>query len=220
MYNYDVWVKGWKAIELSKRQQQIVDIVKNNGPITGEHIAERLDLTRATLRPDLAILTMSGILEARPRVGYYYTGKPKNKLISDQLKKYVVKDYLSQPVVVKNEMSVYDAICTIFLEDVSTLFVINEDGDFIGVCSRKDLLRASMIGDDIHSMPVNIVMTRMPNLNYILENERVVYAANLMIEKEIDSLPIVNKKDNGKFEVKGRISKTTITNIFVSLFNE
>ena len=69
MYNYDVWVKGWKAIELSKRQQQIVDIVKNNGPITGEHIAERLDLTRATLRPDLAILTMSGILEARPRVG-------------------------------------------------------------------------------------------------------------------------------------------------------
>ena len=41
-----------------------------------------------------------------------------------------------------------------------------------------------------------------------------------MIEKEIDSLPIVNKKDNGKFEVKGRISKTTITNIFVSLFNE
>ena len=28
-----------------------------------------------------------------------------------------------------------------------------------------------------------------------------------MIEKEIDSLPIVMKKDNGKYEVKGRISK-------------
>ncbi len=65
------------VIELSKRQQQIVEIVKNNVPITGEHIAERLSLTRATLRPDLAILTMSGILEARPRVGYYYSGKPK-----------------------------------------------------------------------------------------------------------------------------------------------
>ncbi|MDE9438310.1 helix-turn-helix domain-containing protein [Staphylococcus xylosus] len=70
-------IKGVSVIELSKRQQQIVEIVKNNGPITGEHIAERLSLTRATLRPDLAILTMSGILEARPRVGYYYSGKPK-----------------------------------------------------------------------------------------------------------------------------------------------
>ncbi|MEJ7543235.1 helix-turn-helix domain-containing protein, partial [Staphylococcus intermedius] len=65
--------KGVSVIELIKRQQQIIEIVKSNGPITGEHIADRLSLTRATLRPDLAILTMSGILEARPRVGYYYS---------------------------------------------------------------------------------------------------------------------------------------------------
>ena len=212
--------KGVSVIELSKRQQQIIEIVKSNGPITGEHIADRLSLTRATLRPDLAILTMSGILEARPRVGYYYSGKPQNKLIADELKQYVVKDYASHPVVVKSETSVYDAICTIFLEDVSTLFVINSEGDFMGVCSRKDLLRASMIGDDIHTMPVNIIMTRMPNLSFVLEGEKVIHAANLMIEKEIDSLPIVVKKDNDKYEVKGRISKTTITKILVSLLNE
>ena len=90
---------------------------------------------------------------------------------------------------------------------MSTLFVINKNGDFIGVCSRKDLLRASMIGEDIHTMPVDIIMTRMPNLHFVLEDERVIHAANLMIEKEIDSLPIVMKKDNGKYEVKGRISK-------------
>ncbi|MGV1143152.1 hypothetical protein ACV56Z_01415 [Staphylococcus aureus] len=29
-------------------------------------MADTLNLTRATLRPDLAILTMSGFLEARP----------------------------------------------------------------------------------------------------------------------------------------------------------
>jgi CBS domain-containing protein len=77
-----------------------------------------------------------------------------------------------------------------------------------------------MIGEDIHTMPVDIIMTRMPNLHFVLEDERVIHAANLMIEKEIDSLPIVMKKDNGKYEVKGRISKTTINKIFVSLFNE
>ncbi|NWN98797.1 MAG: HTH domain-containing protein, partial [Bacillus sp. (in: Bacteria)] len=37
-------------IELSKRQEKIIEIVKENGPITGEHIADKLNLTRATLR--------------------------------------------------------------------------------------------------------------------------------------------------------------------------
>ncbi len=62
-------------IELNKRQEHIIQIVKDHGPITGESIAAQLGLTRATLRPDLAILTMAGYLEARPRVGYFYTGK-------------------------------------------------------------------------------------------------------------------------------------------------
>jgi DeoR/GlpR family transcriptional regulator of sugar metabolism len=55
-------------IELNERQEKILDIVKNNGPITGESIADMLEVTRAALRPDLAVLTMSGYLEAKPRV--------------------------------------------------------------------------------------------------------------------------------------------------------
>nr|WP_272900842.1 helix-turn-helix transcriptional regulator [Staphylococcus pasteuri] len=205
---------------MNQRQEQIIEIVKQHGPITGEHIADQLNLTRATLRPDLAILTMSGFLEARPRVGYYYSGKSKNKIIHEQLRQYVVKDYMSQPVVVKEDMSVYDAICTIFLEDAGTLFITNKDNDFIGVCSRKDLLRASMIGNDIHTMPISVNMTRMPNLTYLEESELIIYAANQMIDKEIDAIPIVRLKDNQKYEVVGRVSKTTITKLFVSLFKE
>ena len=60
-------------IELNKRQEHIIQIVKDHGPIT-ESIAPQLGLTRATLRPDLAILTMAGYLEARPR-RLFYTGK-------------------------------------------------------------------------------------------------------------------------------------------------
>ena len=48
-------------MELNKRQTEILEIVKANGPITGEQIAERLHLARATIRPDLAILTMAGL---------------------------------------------------------------------------------------------------------------------------------------------------------------
>ncbi|QSY55021.1 helix-turn-helix transcriptional regulator [Staphylococcus simiae] len=207
-------------MELNQRQERIIEIVKDQGPITGEHIAEKLNLTRATLRPDLAILTMSGFLEARPRVGYYYSGKSKDKLFNDKLRQFEVKDYMSHPVVLKESTTVYDAICTIFLEDVSTLFIINDNSDFIGVCSRKDLLRASMIGSDIHQLPISINMTRMPNVTYLEESELLIYAADQMIEKEIDSIPIVRRKGNNKFEVIGRISKTTITKLIVSLYKE
>ena len=47
-------------MELNERQEKILNIVKQHGPITGSNIAAQLSLTRATLRPDLAILTMSG----------------------------------------------------------------------------------------------------------------------------------------------------------------
>ncbi|MDP4162123.1 MAG: HTH domain-containing protein, partial [Bacillota bacterium] len=109
-----------RTIELNKRQERILQIVKDQGPITGEHIADQLNLTRATLRPDLAILTMAGFLDARPRVGYFYTGKSGAQLLTENLQKIYVKEYQSIPVVVNANVSVYDAICTMFLEDVGT----------------------------------------------------------------------------------------------------
>ena len=89
----------------------------------------------------------------------------------------------------------------------------------IGVSSRKDLLRASMIGQDIHTMPISVIMSRMPNIVYLEEEDLVIYAASQMIDKEIDSIPLLEKK-NSKYKVVGRISKTTITKLFVSLFKE
>ena len=53
----------------------IIKIVKENEPITGEEIASRLSLSRGTLRTDLALLTMVEILDAKPRVGYFYIGR-------------------------------------------------------------------------------------------------------------------------------------------------
>ena len=64
----------------------------------------------------------------------------------------------------------------------------------IGVSSRKDLLRASMIGQDIHTMPISIIMSRMPNIVYLKEEDLVIYAASQMIDKEIDSIPVEKKK--------------------------
>ncbi|MGM0844208.1 MAG: helix-turn-helix transcriptional regulator [Bacillota bacterium] len=204
-------------MELNKRQEFILQIVKDNGPITGEQIAERLNLTRATLRPDLAILTMAGYLDARPRVGYFYSGKTGTQLLTENLKKIVVRDYQSIPVVVHENVSVYDAIVTMFLEDVGTLFVIDENTNLVGVLSRKDLLRASIGKQELTSIPVNIIMTRMPNITTCGKDDLLIDVAKSLIDKQIDALPVVNVTENGDSEVTGRITKTNITKAFVAL---
>ncbi len=205
------------TIELNKRQEQILEIVKENGPITGEHIADRLHLTRATLRPDLAILTMAGFLDARPRVGYFYTGKTGVQLLTDNLQKLYVKDYQSIPVVVNENVSVYDAIVTMFLEDVGTLFVVDSGSLLVGVLSRKDLLRASIGNQELTSLPVNIIMTRMPNITVCFRDDLLIDVAKNLIEKQIDAVPVVKESNKGSYEVIGRLTKTNITRAFVNL---
>ncbi|KAB7708740.1 CBS domain-containing protein [Bacillus aerolatus] len=208
-----------RKIELNNRQEKILQIVKDNGPITGENIAERLNLTRATLRPDLAILTMAGFLDARPRVGYFYTGKSGTQLLTENLMKIYVKDYQAIPVVVRENVSVYEAIVTMFLEDVGTLFVVDEHSHLAGVLSRKDLLRASIGKQDLNAIPVNIIMTRMPNITVCEKDDLLIDVAKNLIEKQIDAVPVVKKAETG-YEVTGRITKTSIAKAFVSLADD
>ncbi|BCB04859.1 helix-turn-helix transcriptional regulator [Bacillus sp. KH172YL63] len=208
------------TIELNKRQEHILQIVKDNGPITGEQIADQLNLTRATLRPDLAILTMAGYLDARPRVGYFYTGKTGTQLLTENLNKIFVKDYQSIPVVVNENVSVYDAIVTMFLEDVGTLFVVDANTYLVGVLSRKDLLRASIGKQELSTLPVNIIMTRMPNITVCEREDPLIAVAKDLIHKQIDSVPVIKKTEKGDLEVIGRITKTNITKAFVALADE
>ncbi|MEM5622485.1 helix-turn-helix transcriptional regulator [Bacillus thuringiensis] len=205
-------------IELNKRQEHIIQIVKDHGPITGESIAAQLGLTRATLRPDLAILTMAGYLEDAPTRRLFLYGKNWGQLLSEAVKKIKVQDYQSRPVVIDKNVSVYDAICTMFLEDVGTLFVVDQSTLLVGVVSRKDLLRASLGKQDLTSLPVNIIMTRMPNIAMCRREDSLYDIAMELIERQIDAMPVVKDTKQG-LEVIGRITKTNITRAFVNLVN-
>lgn len=211
------------TIKLSERQKEIVKMVKSKGPIRGQDIANKLDLTRAALRADLAILTTLGYLGARTRVGYFYSGKTITTLLVENIKKIKVGDVQSVPVVLSQTQTVYDAIATLFLEDVGTLFIINDEGYLEGVVSRKDLLKGLLGDNRAQDMPISIIMTRMPNVHYITENDDVMEAAKRINDYEIDSLPVVEVIKNGdleKLKVVGRFSKTNITRIFVELSEE
>lgn len=207
------------VIELTKRQKQIIEIVKNNEPISSEKIAEQLGVIRATLRPDLSILTMSGILDARPKVGYFHSGKSDINVFSQEAEKYLVEDVMKMPVVVTEESTIYDAIVTLFLEDTGTIYVVTNNY-LSGVVSRKDFLKTLMGGADMNKMPVGMIMSRMPNLATITKNETIIEAANRIVENEVDSLPVVEVLEvNGKERLKiiGKVSKSTITELFVNL---
>ncbi|RYM05318.1 transcriptional regulator [Sporolactobacillus sp. THM7-7] len=203
-------------MELNDRQNKIIEIVKKEEPITGEQIAEHLHVTRATLRPDLTILTMAGFLDARPRVGYFYTGQTTAKLLADQIEKMKVNDYLSLPAVVRESSSAYDAVCMMFLEDVGSLFVVDKKGLLSGVLSRKDLLRMAIGSQDMNHVPVSVIMSRMPNITYCQSGDRVADVAELLISREIDAVPVVRRKGAG-LEVIGRMTKTNVTRAFMDL---
>ncbi|WP_271401286.1 helix-turn-helix transcriptional regulator [Salinicoccus roseus] len=203
-------------MELNQRQEKILKIVKQHGPITGSKIAEQLSLTRATLRPDLAILTMSGYLDARPRVGYFYTGKESEEVMTSKIRNILVSEVQSVPILIKEDTSIYEAVVKMFLEDVGTLYAIDNNKALAGVISRKDLLRGTMGGNDIEKTPVSVIMTRKPNITICYPNDLLIYAANQLIEKQIDSLPVVEERD-GIDQVIGRVTKTTITRVFVNL---
>lgn len=160
---------------------------------------------------------MAGFLEARPRVGYFYSGKKNADLFGDILRRMYVTDYQSVPVVVEETSPVYDAIVSMFMEDVGSLVVVRE-GNMQGVVSRKDLLKVAIGGGDIHQLPVHLAMTRLPNVVVIEASQSLYDAASLMVRHQIDSLPVVkDKSDPHGLQIVGRVSKTTITRAFVEL---
>ena len=207
-------------MKLSPRQEEIISLVKENQPITSEAIAEKLGVTRAALRADLAVLTMIGSLDARPKVGYVYNGKTSTGMIYQNISKIKVSEIMSKPVTASEDTMVYDAIVYLFLNDVGTLFIEN-NGVITGAVSRKDFLKISIGGTDIHKVPVGVIMTRMPNIICADKDDNAYDVAKKIIEHEIDSIPVVEtvKRTDGRDQLKiiGKVSKTNITKLFVKL---
>ena len=163
---------------------------------------------------------MSGILDARPKVGYYYTGKGAFSMLTEEISRYKVRDIQSVPVVVASTASAYDTIVTMFLEDVGTVFVVEPGGILRGVVSRKDLLKVAMGSRDLQKIPVKVLMTGMSKMIMTDPEEPVLSAAKKLVDGEVDSLPVVRpmgSEDEKAFEVIGRLTKTNITRLLVEM---
>ena len=142
--------------------------------------------------------------------------------VADKIKFYIgdVRDLQSVPVAVNQDKSAYEAVVTMFLEDVGTVFVLDEAGLLVGVVSRKDLLKAAINnGSDLREIPVVMVMTPLSKLIVVKQEDSVASAARKIIDNEIDCLPVIRcvGEDKRSYEVVGRITKTNFTRLLVDL---
>ncbi|MDK6232882.1 CBS domain-containing protein [Aerococcus sanguinicola] len=207
-------------MKFSQRQEEIIRIVKKKQPITADAIADHFQLTKSTLRSDLAVLTMVGILDAKPKIGYFYTGQNVEPLWSDQFADLTVADVMGSAIQVSPDSSVQEAITLLFLYDSGSLYVsLPEDQELLGIVSRKDLLRASLSGGDQGQTALAVIMTRMPNILVTRADTPLIEAAKILVKHEVDSLPVV--EDLEHFKILGKLSKTHLVRLFVqSLVSE
>lgn len=202
-------------MELSERQKKIIKIVKEKEPISGDNIAAELDLSKSTLRSDLAVLTMIGVLDARPKVGYIYSGLDFEPFVQEKLSTLLVEEVMAPPVIITQDTSIKDAVTTLFMYDVGTLFVVEkENQDLAGIVSRKDLLRTLSMGNN-QDAAVALIMTRMPNIYVADPTTPIIQAAKSISIHEIDTLPVV--KEKGSKEIVGKISKTILVNLLIEV---
>lgn len=199
-------------MKLTKRQKEIVEIVKKDQPVSGEKISELLDVSRATLRSDLSFLTLVGILKASPKVGYTYSGSDLETLFFFDTFQKKVEDVMTSPVLVSHDSFIQDAIITLFMYDADVLYVIDEKKQLLGILSRKDLLRAAL-NANIDVTPVAVCMTRMPHIKTCHKDLNILEAAALLQDFAIDSLPIVEEQNEA--HIIGTITKSALLNFII-----
>lgn len=202
---------------------EIVDLVKEHAPITGEQIAELLGISRPTIRSDLSVLVMLRLLDAKPKVGYFpgEALKPERTVYSSLLQ-WKVRDRMSRPVIVRDDATVGDAVISLFVDNVGSLIVTDESGRLTGMVSPKDLLKFTLGHPNAASLPIRMAMTKRSQLVTIGPDDTVLEAARRMMSHQLNSLPVVRPKGNPQdgADVIGRITKTNITQAMIELASD
>jgi CBS domain-containing protein len=178
-------------------------MLKEKSLLSGDEIAQNLNITKSALRTDFSILTTLKLITSKQNKGYSYNNKCTT---------IKVRDCMSPQNSIDIRTSVYDAIIHLFNYDLGTLVVV-ENEKLVGIISRKDLLKAALNKKNIEKTPVSMIMTRMPNIVHCFEDDNIKEAIEKLIKHEIDSLPVL-RKEKGKLSLVGRFTKTNVTKLF------
>ncbi|WP_273340932.1 CBS domain-containing protein [Alloiococcus otitis] len=204
-------------MKLSDRQKKIINLVKEHEPITGDQISDKLGLSKPTIRPDLSLLSSAEILIAKPKVGYLYNQHYVTPFIISDMAQRPVEEVMKVPIIVAKETPIIEAINLVFLEDAGSLYV-TDNSQLVGIVSRKDLLKAALMGSDVQQLTVSFVMSRAPNLVTVNHTDSLAVACKKLVLHKVNSLPVLEyDQETGQEKIVGKLSKTVITNVFYSI---
>ncbi len=202
-------------MKFTELQQNVIELLKERGHLKTTEIAKDLNVTKSDLESDLVTLINLEIVGKNDKYGYFYQGNRSYVVFAEILKYYSVENIMSMPMIIEDRLSVYDAIVTLFLENVGSIYV-TRNNNLVGVVSRKDLLRAAIGNQDLKKTPINMVMTRMPNIKTVTPDTSVFACAKKIVDSQIDGVPVI-KEEDGITRVVGRVTKTNLTNLFVRM---
>lgn len=202
-------------MKFTELQQNVIELLKERGHLKTTEIAKDLNVTKSDLESDLVTLINLEIVGKNDKYGYFYQGNRSYVIFAEILKYYSVENIMSMPMIIEDRLSVYDAIVTLFLENVGSIYV-TRNNNLVGVVSRKDLLRAAIENQDLKKTPINMVMTRMPNIKTVTPDTSVFACAKKIVDSQIDGVPVI-KEEDGITRVVGRVTKTNLTNLFVRM---
>jgi acetoin utilization protein AcuB len=116
----------------------------------------------------------------------------------------VIERMTTQPVTIRGETLVQEALEVLQERQLRHLPVVDEDDSLVGIVSEKDLLRAKA------GTPVGKIMTR--EVVTVTEYTALEEAARIMADHKISSLPVMR---NGR--LVGIITETDLFRIFLEL---
>ncbi len=102
--------------------------------------------------------------------------------------------------------SIKDAAKIFYEKNISSLMIL-ENGIFIGIITEKDLISSTLVFKHTEDTIVKNIMTE--SLVCVNSNVSIIDAANIMIEKQIHKLPVM---ENNK--IIGLISATDLMVLF------
>ncbi|MBI2553185.1 MAG: CBS domain-containing protein [Candidatus Rokubacteria bacterium] len=95
------------------------------------------------------------------------------------------------PITIRPEQSIREAVALLSRHNIGALVVVNAANAPVGIISERDIVREAARNEQVFTRPVSEIMTR--DVITGLPEDDLLSVANLMTEKRIRHVPVVDK---------------------------
>lgn len=95
------------------------------------------------------------------------------------------------PITIRPEQSIREAVALLSRHNIGALVVVNAANAPVGILSERDIVREAARNEQVFMRPVSEIMTR--DVITGLPEDDLLSVANLMTEKRIRHVPVVDK---------------------------